>query len=62
MSDSGYRGVSQHPERLTWYGRVTHFGKIFVTRYFDTPEEANDAVLELRNMLHTRNAQDRSKY
>lgn len=50
MARSGYRGVYPNPVGR-WYGRVKISGISHNTRMFDTPEEANEAVIELRKQL-----------
>lgn len=56
---SGYRGVSYRAEREKWRGTVVHNGKTFYAGHFDTPEQARDAVMALRNRLFTHNDDDR---
>ena len=53
---SGYRGVYRSGRR--WYGSVRHHGKAHHAGSYDTPEEANDAVIALRNKLFTNNILD----
>lgn len=55
---SGYRGVTRR-ESGKWRARVGHFGKVITVGEFDTPEEANEAVVEARRKLHTNNWGDR---
>ena len=54
---SGYRGVHRAGKR--WHGCVRHNRKPHYTAIFDTPEEANEAVIKLRNKLFTNNTLDR---
>lgn len=50
-SSTGIRGV--YCRRGRWYGQVKHAGKSHCTRRFDTPEEAELAVIALRLELFT---------
>lgn len=58
---SGFRGVGLHKATGKWVGRVRHNNKLYHAGLFDTPEEANDAVVSLRNELFTHNDLDRVK-
>lgn len=55
---SGYRGVIPY-RKDQWRGCVRHNGKLHHTIPFSTAEEANTAVIELRNELYTHNLLDR---
>lgn len=55
---SGFHGVQKSPEGK-WYGRSQSAGIAYETDRYGTPEEANAAVIALRNTLHTFNDLDR---
>ena len=55
---SGYRGVTPR-ENGKWRARGGHNGRVITVGQFDTPEEANEAVLKARLELHTNNLIDR---
>lgn len=55
--NSGVRGVYKH--RNKWQARTTHGGKIYSGGLFPSIEEAEAAVIALRNRLHTHNDADR---
>lgn len=57
-SKSGYLGVSRNKKR--WRARVMHNGVEHRAGTFDTPEEANEAAIALRNKLFTHNDRDRA--
>lgn len=46
-----YRGVFQYKVSGRWYGQVQVNGKKHSTGYFDSPEEANDALVSLRRRV-----------
>lgn len=54
-----YRGVNWHKGTGKWMGRTTHHGERIQCGYYDTPEEAYEAVRAKRNELHTHNNLDR---
>ena len=54
---SGFRGV--HKAGKKWQGYVRHHGKMHHTIMCATPEQANEAVIALRNELFTHNLLDR---
>jgi hypothetical protein len=54
---SGFRGVIKSGSR--WRGHVKHNGIVYSSGQHDTPEEANEATIELRNKLFTHNLLDR---
>lgn len=56
-ASSGFRGVHRHGRR--WRGCVRHNYAAHYTGSYDTPEEANVAVVDLRNELFTHNDADR---
>lgn len=56
---SGYRGVVWDKSRGKWQARTRHNGRTYLAGRFDDPEEANRAVIEMRNRLHTNNLLDR---
>lgn len=58
-SKSGIRGVYWSDARNKWVGEVGHNKKIVSAGGFATKEEAQDAVVALRNRLHTHNNKDR---
>jgi hypothetical protein len=55
---SGYLGVHENPPGR-WRGKVKHHDKDHYTPRFNTPEEADEAVRDLRNKLFTHNDRDR---
>lgn len=56
---SGYRGVYWSNQAKKWFAKAKHKGKQFHGGFYDTPEEANEAAIELRNRLFTHNNRDR---
>ena len=58
-STSGVRGVHWDSRRKAWRARVKHSGKTYCVGQFSTIEEAERAVIELRNSLFTHNILDR---
>jgi hypothetical protein len=56
---SGYRGVHWDSRQRKWRASVRHNSKAHHAGRFDSPEEANRAVIALRNKLFTHNEQDR---
>jgi hypothetical protein len=56
---TGFLGVRLHSPNGLYTGRVQHLGKVHCTGYFATPEQANEAVVALRNRLFTHNDHDR---
>lgn len=58
-SKSGVRGVTQRKDTGRWRGTVLHNKKQYQTGCFDTREEAESAVISLRNCLFTHNDLDR---
>ncbi|MCV7358503.1 HNH endonuclease signature motif containing protein [Mycolicibacterium fluoranthenivorans] len=56
-SRTGIRGVWRHRGR--WRGAVMHFGKRVYVGVFDTPEQAEAAVVAKRNALFSFNDADR---
>lgn len=58
-SQSGIRGVTWHSQSQLWRAIVKHNGTV-VTRYFHTREDAAEAVIAIRNELHSFNDRDRS--
>lgn len=60
-STSGYRGVIWDPRSKKYQARATHNGKRHVAGYFKDIEEANQAVIALRNKLFTHNDVDRGR-
>lgn len=58
-ASSGYRGVHYFKPCGTWAAVVKHHGRLYYNGYHRTPEEANRAVIELRNRLYTNNLLDR---
>lgn len=55
---SGYRGVSWNKQRGKWHGSVRHNQKTYYAGLFVDVEDANRAVLALRNKLFTHNELD----
>lgn len=60
-SSSGIRGVTLHKPSGRWRGKVMHQGKSYQAGYFDSLEEAEKAVIALRNVLFTHNTFDRQQ-
>jgi len=58
-SKSGIRGVHWCPEKGRWAGRVGHYRKIVHVGYFETPGDAEAAVIAKRNELFSYNNTDR---
>lgn len=58
-SRSGIRGVYWDAKRKSWYGTVQHNGKVFHAGRFANVEDAEAAVVKLRNSLFTHNDLDR---
>lgn len=58
-SESGIRGVKLEKKTGRWQGRVRHNGKDINVGMFDTPEQAEAAVIAKRNELFTHNDLDR---
>lgn len=58
-SKSGIRGVSWHKSGKAWVGQVSVDGVKHRTTLFSDRAEAERAVIELRNRLHTHNDLDR---
>lgn len=56
---SGYRGVTYDPRSKLYVARVNHHGEKHIAGWFRTAEDANTAVIELRNELFTHNEVDR---
>jgi hypothetical protein len=56
--NSGVRGVTPH-RGGRWHARVTHNGKVHSGGLFDTIDDAEAAVIALRNRLFTHNDADR---
>lgn len=56
---SGYRGVTPRKGYAKWRARVGHNGAIIHVGDYDSPEEANEAVVKARIELHTNNLIDR---
>lgn len=56
---AGLRGIYFHKGIQKWQGRVNHDGVSHSTGYFLTKDEAAEAVVALRNELHTHNDLDR---
>ena len=48
---SGYRNVSFRKKRSKWGVKVTHRGRTQFGGYFNTPEEANEAAIALREKV-----------
>lgn len=59
---SGYVGVGWQKAKGKWRGYVKHNYKYIHVGLFDTPEEANVAVVETRLSLFTHNELDRKQY
>lgn len=51
-NSSGYKGVSFFKPRSKWRGYVAHNKRTICVGYFDTPEQANEAVMAKREELH----------
>ena len=49
---SGFKGVFWHKEAQKWYARVEKDSKKHWGGLHDTPEEANEAAITLREKLH----------
>lgn len=60
-SSSGVRGVSLHTHSGLWRATVTSNSEFHCAGYFKTIQEAEAAVIALRNRLHTHNDLDRQK-
>lgn len=58
---SGVRGVSWMPRKSKWRARVMHDRKEYSAGLFASLAEAEVAVIELRNRLHTHNGADRQQ-
>jgi hypothetical protein len=58
-SSSGIRGVSWHRASQMWIANVNHNGHAY-RRYFHNREDAETAVIDMRNELHTFNDKDRA--
>ena len=56
-ASSGYRGVYAYGKK--WQAAVKHDGKYHRSGPYATPEEANEAVVRMRNELFTHNVLDR---
>jgi|SRR5699024_258689 len=56
---SGVRGVYWSKANKKWVGQVTHHGVRHSAGYYDCIKAAEDAVVALRNELHTHNTIDR---
>ena len=59
ISKSGVRGVWWDTTNKKWVAQVGHRGKIHSAGHHDTKESAEEAVISLRNKLHTHNWRDR---
>lgn len=59
-SESGVRGVMRDHAANKWIGYVMHNRKNHCAGSFDTIQQAEAAVVALRNRLHTHNDRDRS--
>lgn len=59
VNASGVRGVTRRHGRAGWVGKVRHGGRLYHAGYFDSIEEAEVAVIALRNHLFTNNLLDR---
>lgn len=57
---SGYRGVTPRGNGK-WRARVGHHGQVVHIGDFDSPEEANEAVVAARLRMHTNNLIDRGE-
>lgn len=55
---SGYRGVSKHTQCDSWVVYVNDNGKTVYGGSYKTPEEANEAAIQLRRMLYTHSVDD----
>ena len=58
---SGFRGVSWHPAARKWRARVQSQGRSYSGGLHETREEAQAAVIALRNQLFTHNILDRQQ-
>jgi hypothetical protein len=58
-SKSGYRGVIANRKGPGWNVFVRARGVLYTEGPFDTPEEANEAAIALRNRVMTNNLWDR---
>lgn len=47
---SGYKNVSYSKEKNKWIATKTYYGINYFLGLFDTPEEANNAVIEFKNL------------
>ena len=56
---SGVRGVSWSKTTKKWWAQTRHEGRVHSAGYFDSINEAEAAVIKLRNALHSNNLQDR---
>lgn len=54
---SGFRGV--HSINKKWRAEVVHHGVMHRSRSFATPEQANQAAIEMRNEMYSHNVLDR---
>lgn len=59
-SASGVRGVHWNRRSQKWAATVGHFGRIVHVGYFDDIDEAERAVVAMRNQLFTHNLTDRT--
>lgn len=59
-STTGIRGVYWHRRFNRWLAKVQHHGHQINVGYFDTPEEAERAVIAKRLELFTHNTVDRT--
>lgn len=57
---SGYRGVYWIARSGKWLAKTKHNGRQYHGGLYDTAEDANEAVIELRSRLHTHNDRDRA--
>lgn len=58
-STSGVRGVHWSSQKGKWRARVTHNRHEYNAGFFDTVEEAEESVIQLRRELFTHNDADR---
>lgn len=56
---SGIRGVNWNPNHKMWVVRVGHEGVRHFGGYFDNVDDAEQAAINLRNVLYTNNLVDR---
>ena len=56
---SGFRGVHWDKRRQSWYGKVQHNKRQYFVGYFSSAEDADSAVVSLRNELFTHNDLDK---